>query len=84
SSNSRGADFFSKKHVFKVAVSDLDDLVKNNQITVLTQEKVKAIFGLESSKKIRKELGNILQNMARNNEVLVHGQILGNKVSRCN
>lgn len=74
SPSSRGADLFSNK-VFKVSVADLAELEKAGYISVLTQENVKGILKSSSGKSIRRNLNNILQNMSRNNEVLVHGQI---------
>lgn len=76
SPSSRGADLFSNK-VFKVSVADLAELEKAGYISVLTQENVKGILKSSSGKSIRRNLNNILQNMSRNNEVLVHGQIHG-------
>lgn len=82
SPSSRGVDFFSNK-VVKVSVTDLAELEKAGYISVLTQEKVKGILKSSSDKSIRRNVNNILQNMSRNNEVLVHGQIPGDNVRPC-
>ncbi|MBU7314854.1 hypothetical protein [Paenibacillus oleatilyticus] len=81
--NSRGADSFtSQNNISKDSVLDLDELVKSGDITILTKEKAMEIIENELGVKAAKKSG-IFANMKRNNEVLVHAQILGNKITRC-
>lgn len=67
--------------VVKVSKEDLDRLEKEGQIKVLTPEKVKEM--MEAEGKSKSEINGVMQDMKKNKEVLVEGQIPADAVKKC-
>ncbi|GKX64045.1 hypothetical protein SOASR032_26140 [Pragia fontium] len=73
SSGSRGADYFTRKgRIVKISSMDLELLESNGEIEIINKEKAKDIIALDSGLRVANAA---YENMKRNNEILVHGQI---------
>ncbi|NHZ93883.1 type IV secretion protein Rhs [Massilia sp. CCM 8733] len=76
----RGADHFSE-HIVKVSKADIAALEASGQIKTYDAAQVKEM--LKADPKYAKKANNVYNDMKKNNEVLVHGQIPEANISRC-
>jgi len=77
----RGAGFFGKT-ILKVGIDDINYLVKNGAIRVISPDDAFDIISNYPKKKVNVLAGSVRRNMQRNNEMLIAGQIPARVIRR--
>lgn len=79
SGQNQEADKFGS-NLYKVST---EDLANSGKPRIIIAEEARVITANDTNKKVRREANNVYQNMKRNNELLVHGEVTENQISKC-
>ena len=75
--------FTKGNNVFKISLEDIASLQSQGKIRVLTPDDVAEQMRNHPDKKVRKKANSVRENMKRNKEILIEGEIPEEFIRKC-